>query len=221
MQRHLAARFPQDADGRLEPGEETPRFALGLTPRGNLGRFRADLSAARVVALARLAAREPAPDDLDRLPERYPSFEERLGQDAPLEHAYFGGVWRFPEVLAAAPDAEALGPEEAGLIAESFPDIAATLAVCQPCCAISLDADEVVSVCATATLRNGIAEPRVETRAGFRRQGHGSRAVAAWDRAVRGRGDRPVFAASVANRGARGIAQRLGLIRFGSDLHMR
>lgn len=226
MERQVAALYEVDAEGRLagsrllgEP-EATPRFFLGLTGHGNLWRFRADLPRERVRELARLAAAEPAPRDPDALPERDAALRERLEDDAPISRVFHGAAFRFPERLPDPGGAVELAARDAGLLSESFPRIAASLAERAPCTAV-LEGSRAVSVCYAATRAAACIEAGVETLPGFRRRGLGGRVVAAWGRAARARGVVPLYSTSLANRASLRLARRTGLIRYGTDLHMR
>ena len=112
MERQVAALFVHDENGRLVASnlresnapagaDPPPRFFLGLTRHGSLWRFRADLPDALVRELARLAAAERTPGDLDALPERHDVMRERLAAAAPIEQVFHGAAFRFPEVLPA------------------------------------------------------------------------------------------------------------------------
>ena len=227
MELQTRALFVEDADARLTAtrsleGDPAPRFFLGLTALGNLWRFRQDLAPGTIRELARLAAGEPAggASGLDALPERYTPILERLEAEAPVEHVFFGGAFRFPEALPDPGEAEAIGPEQAALVAEDFPDLVPDLARCQPCVGVA-EGDRIVSICLAARRRAPVVEAGVYSVAGFRSRGFATRAAAAWARAVRARGETPLYSGSLTNRGSMGVARRLGLIRYGSDLHIR
>jgi GNAT superfamily N-acetyltransferase len=191
-----------------------------------LWRFRADLPGPLVRELARLAAAERAPRDLDALPEREAVLRARLAAAAPVEQVFHGAAFRFPESLVAAeesPDLVELGPGDERLVAESFPALAASLAGRAPCLAF-VEAGRAVSTCYCATSATRPAawvEAGVETLPGFRGRGLASRTLAAWAHSLRARGVVPLYSASLSNRASLGVARRLGLIRYGSVLHMR
>jgi hypothetical protein len=118
--------FTQDARGRLLRVRETdgpvaPRFYLARSPLGNVWRLRADLPREVVVALARLAGREPplpAPSTWAGAdcapPERVEAFREVLRPHGPIVHEYRGPAFRFPALIT---DGRQLGTdgEQAGL----------------------------------------------------------------------------------------------------------
>ena len=215
MERQVAALFVHDANGRLTQS----RSSGGEGPAPD----------ALVSELARLASAEPAPGDLDALPERHAVMRERLAAAAPVEHVFHGAAFRFPEALPASTGVRELTEADTRLLEESFPELAASLAERAPCFAVVED-HRAVSVCyaatswiprTPATQRAACVEAGVETLPGFEGRGLASRAVAAWARGVRARGADPLYSASLGNRASLGVARRLGLIRYGSALHMR
>jgi GNAT superfamily N-acetyltransferase len=229
--------FACDANGRIlarrEPAVSrapAPRFFLGRTAHGHLWRFRADLPAALVRDLARLAAAERAGRDLDLPPEREAALRERLEAFAPVEHVFAGPAFRFPDALPRDEDAGGgaarsvvITPSNAHALEGVFSWVRDELAERAPCLAIVEDG-RAVAVCCCATLPGPDAqavEASLGTLEGFRGRGLGARVTAAWARAVRERGLLPLFSSSFANRGALGVARRLRLVRYGSDLSLR
>jgi hypothetical protein len=226
--------FACDANGRIvarrDPAasrEPAPRFFLGRTRHGHLWRFRADLTAALVRDLARLAAAERTGRDLDSPPEREVFFRERLEAFAPVEQVLARAAFHFPDPLpgdaAAGPDVVGITAANAYLLARTFPRLRAELTDREPCIAVLVDG-RAVTVCCCATLPGlgaAAVEASAESLEGFRGRGFAARASAAWARAVTGRGMLPLFSAALTNRGALGLARRLGLVRYGSDLSLR
>jgi len=84
----LNAHYTFDGRGRIDgarDGGVLPRFVLGRAEAGCVWRFRADLPADRVAALARLAGREPGADfngELPAPPERLAAIERLLADPA-------------------------------------------------------------------------------------------------------------------------------------------
>jgi hypothetical protein len=222
--------FRQDARGRLarrrDPAtpDAPPRFFFGRTRAGNLWRFADDVRDATVRDLARLAAAEREMRPLEQPPERMEAFRARLERDGPVAHVYHGPAFRFPEP-SALPDP---GDDVAFVTPGSERVLEAHLAEwgdwveSRAPMAVALDArGDAVAVCACATVGHATTEAGVETAAGFRRRGLATRVVAAWARAVQGCGRIPLYSTTWDNAGSRGVARKLGLIRFGVDLHFR
>jgi RimJ/RimL family protein N-acetyltransferase len=223
--------FVHDTEGRMLrsadrfDGAPAPRFFLGRTRHGSVWRFRNDLADERMAALARLAAEERMDRPLDAPAERIESFRAELARDAPVERETCGPAFRFPdtprtEYDPSAPAPIALTPDRAELAEAYFPDLVPELADRQPCFGIALDG-KVVSVCFCARPLHRSSEAGVGTAPGFRGRGHATRAVAAWAREVQALGGLPLYSTTWTNRASRGVARRLGLIRFGVDLHFR
>jgi RimJ/RimL family protein N-acetyltransferase len=221
--------YAVDARGRLlhprSPGDEAeppPRFFFGRSAHGSLWRFAAGLPERLVAELARLAAGERLAWPLERPPERIDTMRARLAEHAPITRVYEGPAFRFPERPAPAPDAAVvrLTPDRADWLGEEFSALHALLGSRQPCFAVR-EGDRVRSVCYVATRSERAAEAGVETLPGFRGRGLASRALAAWAHAVREAGGFPLYSTEWRNRASLGVAARLGLIRYGVDLHIR
>jgi hypothetical protein len=238
MALQVDALFETDADGRLlrwrSPGsvEPRPRFFLGRTAHGQLWRFGAGVAPELVRELARLAALERIDHPLEEPPERLEPMRRRLAEEKPIERSWCGPAFRFPDgcVRALAPfapptharddDLVLLTPDRVDLLGDELPALAATLAARQPCVA-ALHAGRAVSVCYVAARSTRAAEAGVDTLPGFRGRGLGARAVAAWAAQVARAGLLPLYSTEWSNRASRALAARLGLIRYGVDLHLR
>jgi predicted GNAT family acetyltransferase len=77
-----------------------------------------------------------------------------------------------------------------------------------------------VSVCCSVRETAEAFEAGVETVAAHRRRGYAPRAVTAWAREVRAMGRVPLYSTSWQNEASRAVARTLGLIHFGTDLHI-
>jgi hypothetical protein len=86
--------------------------------------------------------------------------------------------------------------------------------------AASLQDGDAVSVCCSVRRTPRAHEAGVETHAGFRRRGFAPPAVGLWAEAVRAMGLLPLYSTSWKNEASRGVARKLGLAHFGSDLHL-
>jgi hypothetical protein len=198
-----------------------PRFFLGRSRHGHLWRFAAGLPETLVRELARLAAAERIDWPLEQPPERIETIRARLAEHAPLGPVHHGPAFRFPHDAAPAaadPALVALTPDRAGWLGDEMAGLRADLAESQPCIGVREDG-ELRSVCFAARRSARAVEAGVETSPGFRGRGLASRAVAAWARAVAALGLFPLYSTDWRNRASCGVAARLGLIRYGVDLH--
>lgn len=214
--------FSLDSAGRLrcvnEPGEpEAPRFFLGRTTAGNVWRFRDDLPAEVVGALAALARLEPVPHALEPEVTYLGAFRDVLEEHEPVRQVWSGPAYRFPETLPPAPDTVRVTEGNAGVLEAGFPELRVNLAAVSPCVAVVQDA-QAVAVCCSARTSAGAAEAGLETLAGFRGRGYAAAVVSGWAAAVREGGKTPLYSTSWDNRASRGVARRLGLTLYGTDL---
>jgi predicted GNAT family acetyltransferase len=77
-----------------------------------------------------------------------------------------------------------------------------------------------VSVCCSVRISAAADEAGVETHADFRGRGYALAAVAAWSEAVRSLGRIPLYSTSWDNAASRQVAAKLGLIQYGSVVHI-
>lgn len=224
MALHAHALFAHDARGRLvawnRPGAAPPpRLFLGRTRSGVLWRLAADLPGSLVRELARLAAAEHAAPDPARDPERWVVMRRRLEEHAPVEDVWRGPALRFPERLPAPDGARLLDAAERAAAAERFPEIP-RLAERLPV-AGAFHGGELTSVCHASTGPGRAVEAGLATLPEFRGRRLAERATAAWARAVRAEGRVPLYSTNASNRASLRVAERLGLIAYGWDLHLR
>jgi hypothetical protein len=224
---HASALYVHDPNGRIEAlnvpegnSKPAPYFFFGRTRHGNLWRFRDTLPRDLVRELARLAGAEKTTEDLERDPERFAVMLERIRAQVPAEITWRGPGFRFPERLPRSEGVVAVTSANAELIADSFPELHRTLSERLPCCA-ALAEGRAVSVCYCATRPGRAVEAGVDTLEGHRCRGLASRVTAAWACQVRRRNLLPLYSTSWENRASRGVARRLGLVLYGSDLHFR
>lgn len=201
-------------------GGRGPWLFHGRARCGCLWRLHADLPDALLRDLARLLAAEPAGGDLDAPPERLGAWRARLEAWRPAESVWQGPAFHFPEALPSpGPDTRLLGPSD-GAAFEAFPWLAAELEACAPVLGV-LHEGRVVSIAYAATGPGRAVEAGVQTLPGHRGRGFATRAVAAWAVRVRALGRMPLYSTSFDNAASLGVARRLGLIRYGTDLHIR
>lgn len=223
MRVHVETLFTHDTNGRMrnanEPGgAPAPRFFLGRTAAGDLWRFRRDLDTHAVEALEALCATLPPGGEGDRTEDATP-FAEVLAERGPVERIWSGPAFRFPEELAASEDTIQVHESNADVLRPNFEDWLDDVPICQPFVALLRDG-AAVSLCCSVRVSRAAHEAGVETALDFRGQGFAPRVVAGWADAVR-RIDRiPLYSTSWDNQASLAVANKLGLIRYGNDLHI-
>ena len=224
MRLHMEALYTHDSHGRMlvvndSGGAPAPRVFLGRTADGDVWRFRHDVPADVVSSLEEVckavgrAARRLGPLD------NAAAFEEVLARSAPIERVWSGPAFHFPPRLEPVADTIAITSENRAMLKRHCAAWLDDVTTCQPFLAAVSDG-EVVSVCASVRTTPEADEAGVETHPSYRRRGHAARAVAAWAAAVRAAGRTPLYSTSWQNTASQAVALRLGLVQFGSDLHI-
>ncbi|HJR33851.1 MAG TPA: GNAT family N-acetyltransferase [Gemmatimonadales bacterium] len=223
MRIHVEALFTRDSAGRLlrvnEPdGNPAPRFFLGRTPEGNEWRFRADLPGHLVAALETACRDENPGPELLVPPYGAKRYEALLAPSAPIVHRWAGPAFCFvgelPPPVAAIPVTEA----NLDLLRPHLEDWCPDALLRQPALMV-LDEGRAVSLCCSVRQSPLAHEAGVETAPAFRGRGYATRAATAWAVAVRRLGRLPLYSTSWQNAASRALAGRLGLERYGTDLH--
>jgi RimJ/RimL family protein N-acetyltransferase len=227
MVMHVAALFTLDAAGRMlrgnEPsGKAAPRFFLGRTLEGNVWRFRHDQGDDVVQAIEALCRAEIATEELLRPPYGATQYRDVLERFAPVERVWTGPAYRFPPVLEQPTDMTdvvVVTRENADVLRRYLSPWLEDVAIGQPLVALLRDG-HAVSVCCSVRLTDHAYEAGVETHPEFRGQGFAPRVVSAWGRAVRAMGRIPLYSTSWENLASRAVAAKVGLVRYGTDLHI-
>jgi len=214
MRLHVEALFTHDANNRLlrgnEPsGAEAPRFFLGRTADGPVIRFRHDVDDETRHALEAAALESEA---------NVARFEEILARSAPVRNTWLGPAFSFPESSESI-DVVHVTNDNAQVLEAFLRDWIADVRIGQPLFA-TLVGGHAVSVCCTVRRTSDAHEAGVETVPAFRGHGYAAQVVAAWARAVREGGQTPLYSTSWQNEASCAVARKLGLIQFGSDLHI-
>ena len=223
MRIHVEVLFTLDRDGRLlrvnEPGgTEAPRFFLGRTASGNAWWFRHDVSETLRRELEAACLAEPPGEEFLQAPYGVAMYEGALARVAPIERRWAGPAFRFPDELPATRSTIAVTTENADLLRPHLEAWLDDVVRCQPM-HVAVSDGQTVAICCSGRISNRAHEAAVETAAAFRHQGYGTRAVSAWASAVRSQGRIPLYSTSWDNTASLSLARRLGLVRFGSDLH--
>ena len=223
MRLHVETVFNLDATGRMArvkpDGSAAPRFFLGRTTEGNDWWFRSDLDGELVEALGALCLEEPMGQPISREPRGLDQFERLLSEHSPIKKRWAGPAYRFPEDVATSVETVLVTEENSDLLIPYFEDWLGDVQNCQPFAALLQDG-RAVSLCATVRTSSRADEAGADTRPEFRGQGFAGHVVAAWARAVGRLGRIPLYSTSWENEASQAVARKLGLIQFGTDLHV-
>ena len=224
MRLHVAALFTHDAMGRMrranEPGGAVaPVFFLGRTAVGNEWRFRHDVGDDLLSELATLCVNEPVGDHMTLPPYGSTPYSDVLAQYGPIQNLWTGPAYHFPGELPTAVDTALVTVENADVLRPHFEDWLGDIPHCQPFMALVQDG-RAVSICCSVRITTDVHEAGVETSPDFRGRGYAGEVVASWANAVRRIGPIPLYSTSWENGASRAVAERLGLVRYGTDFHI-
>ena len=216
--------FTHDAAGRLlrlrEPnGGPAPRFFLGRTTTSRTMRFRADVSGDAMRDIENLLSAEPVSADVQSDPAGLDTIRAILARAAPVRREHRGPAYRFPDQIIRPTDVVAITRANAHVGGQGFPWLIDEVDDLQPCYAI-VRGGEAVALCFCARRGARAAEAGVETLEPYRGRGYATAVTAAWALAVRALGLIPLYSTSWDNLASQGVARRLGLICYGSNLHL-
>lgn len=225
MRLHVEALFTHTAEGLLEAvnepgGGPAPRFFIGRTREGPVLRFRHDVDPDIRRALE-LAASEDATaqsGDLD-VPTDPTQYRDILALAAAVEKSWAGPAYWFPNEFPSTAGAVRVTDANAKLLEQLMRGWLGDVSLCQPMFALPLD-ERAVALCCSVRQTAEAHEAGVETVAPYRGRGYAARVTAAWAGAVRAMGRVPLYSTSWQNEASRAVARKLGLIRFGNDLHI-
>jgi RimJ/RimL family protein N-acetyltransferase len=221
---HIDALYTRDATGDLvrvneHNGAPAPRFFLGRTTDGVVRCFRHDVDLATRQELEAATSDDVLRTQPRHAPPDLTPYARILGRVAPVEHTEAGPAYYFPQTLPAPngpvlvtdDNAEMLRP----LLQAWIPDVR----LCPPLFALQVDG-QAVAVCASVRITSDAYEAGVETSPAYRGRGYAAQVVTAWARAVREMGRVPLYSTSWQNTASRAVARKLGLVHFGSDVHL-
>lgn len=224
MRMHVEALFTHDARGRLVRvnefnGKPASRFFIGRTSMGNVVRVRHDLDDAIARELESIAAAEQWSEALLEPPYGSTPYEAVLAAVAPIVHIESGPAFRVAQDLVRKPNAIRITAENRDLLKPLHPSWFDDVDHCQPFVGL-VHEGVVVSVCASVRITDRAHEAGVDTHPDFRGRGFAPHAVAAWARAVREAGRLPLYSTSWKNTASQAVAAKLGLVRYGTTLHI-
>lgn len=224
MRIQAEALFTHDARGRIsrvnEPGgARAPRFFLGRTAEGSVWRFRDDLDDAICRDLETACHRERLGDEHLEAPHGLPIFEEILARDAPIQRTEAGPAYRFPLELPTPTNTVVVTSANADVLRPHLEPWLDDVAHQRLLLAYVRDG-RAVSVCGSVRDHPRAHEAGVGTAPEFRGHGYAVHAVAAWAAAVRQLGRIPLYSTSWKNVASQAVARKLGLVRYGTDLHI-
>ena len=216
--------FTHDAAGRMlcvnEPnGAPAPRFFLGRSTEGSEYRFRYDVDPATVDELVSLSASEPAGDAFLTAPFGSTPYEAVLSRSAPVERTWVGPAYRFPDTLSTDANVVVVTEKNESILRRHLAEWSGDVHR-QPFVAWLVDG-HAVSLCCSVRIGADAHEAGVETAPDFRGRGYATRVVSAWAYTVRALGRIPLYSTSWENVASIALARRLGLVQFGTDLHIR
>lgn len=221
MELHVEALFSHDDAGRLTHVNDpiaavAPRFFIGHTADGPVIRFRRGTASdvERELEAAALKAARVFDSPIDPSPYR-----AILDRSSPSGPAWAGPAFTFPSSLPEHVEAFLVTPENSHVLESHLAPWIPDVTSCEPMIAVAVDG-HAVAVCASVRRTRRAHEAGVETVAAFRRRGYAASAAAEWARAVREAGRVPLYSTSWENEASRGLARKLVLVQFGSDLHI-
>jgi GNAT acetyltransferase len=224
MELHVEALFAHDDHGRLlhvnDPNAaDAPRFFLGQTADGSVVRFRRGITTdlERELKAAATAAMQAAPS-LDSPIDAAP-YRAILDRSAPSGEIWTGPAFAFPSSLPEHVQAFRVTPVNSHVLEAHLAPWIPDVTTCAPMIAVAVDG-QALAVCASVRRTRKAREAGVETAVGFRRCGYAAAAATEWARAVREEGRVPLYSTSWKNEASRALARKLGLLPFGSDLHI-
>ena len=130
-----------------------------------------------------------------------------------------GPAYRFTDSLVVSRECVVIDRSNWKLLAVGFGDYIPELEVVQPCVVAVVDG-RAVSICHSARRSAHADEAGVETLPEYRQRSLGASVVATWASLVREAGRMPLYTTSWSNTASQGLAAKLRLTLFGSDLHI-
>ena len=224
MLQNVEALYMHDANGRIVAvntceidAPVVPRFFLGRTNRGNIWRFRHDVSIDLAEELSRYCSEEPFPVDLKTGPLHQGVYIQLLAEHTRTTSPDAGPIYSCSNDLVL-PNSTAVIIDEttAHLLEDGMDDWLPDVPHMRPFMAI-VEEERAVSVCASVRIIDSVHHAGVETLPQYRRSGYAVRAVAPWASAVRACGATPLYRTSWDNIASQNVARMLEMTTIGTD----
>ena len=231
---HVEALFTHDDAGRLVRVRETnggpaPRFFISRAGDGSIvRRYRHDVDDSLRHALEAASEDETrvaaAIGHEARAAAELARYADILGRVEPVRSTADGPAFCFPTILPSpyqSPDDAVTLVTRANVdvLHPHLPAWVPDVELSPPLLALLVDG-VAVSVCGSVRITPRAREAGVDTAPAFRGRGYAPRVVAAWARTVRAQGVEPLYSTAWRNLASRAVARKLGLVHFGSDLHL-
>jgi hypothetical protein len=200
-------------------GGVPPRFHLMRSADGVVCRFRADVPDDIVSRLDESARDEADGDWRSELPRLHRHYAHILMKAGSVLREWAGPAFLCGSDHAREPQAVAINVGNSDLLRGGLEEWLPDVPHRQPFLATVKDG-AAVSVCASVRISPALHCAGVETKSGFRGQGHAASAVASWASAVHRLGALPLYSTSWSNRSSRRVAERLGLVLIATDFHL-
>ncbi|MFP6650754.1 MAG: hypothetical protein VCA17_00810 [Dehalococcoidia bacterium] len=145
-------------------------------------------------------------------------------KDVVRSHAEVGNVWsglahRFHDVVEVSSCNVFVDRSNSELLGGGFDDIIPELEVAPPCVVLVVDG-RAVSICRSVRKSAVADEAGVETLPEYRQRGFAISVVGTWASIVHGAGRIRLYSTAWSNTASQGLAAKLGLIMYGTDLHI-
>ena len=135
-----------------------------------------------------------------------------------IERRWHGPVYRFPRNAAEQSEAIVVTEASADVLRPYLSEWLVDVTQSQPLVALVQDG-RAVSLCCSGRRTPDAHEAAVETAVPFRGRGYGTQVVTRWAQAVAEAGQIPLYSTLWENVASRALAETLGLIRYGTDMH--
>lgn len=227
IEKQLDALFIHDQYNRLQQPRlgrvpdssySAPRFFISRTTTGNIWRYRDDMGARLLDELEPLAAAVPPFAGPGTELPQVAAIRTKLEKSEPIKSFCCGPAFYFPQQIDTPDNISEITPQNTDLLQPHFADSIDQFAATAPLYAALQDG---VAVCTCESVRvfGGVHEAGLATVESYRGQGLAPRVTSAWAQAVRRLGDEPLYSTSWDNAASRRVAEKLGLITYGENLH--